>query len=208
MSDIANERKLAREIASRKAAEKLLEEKSLELHQANQQLKHAFVQLKRQNMHDVQKFEFDDQINDTLIHFGRVFLSRSLDDGLIGSYLSRIQENRVVASAGLWFFEIPQPTNLAQEIGTLVDARAEPLVYAKWYDNRLVLPIEIDYRSIGQLELVVDLQGIERAFIQSRLTIVSELLCNAISREVILANAKADKYRAEESEKATREFVA
>lgn len=46
------ERKLKREVASRKAAETLLEQKSLELYEANQQLSVALKKLEMQSEHD------------------------------------------------------------------------------------------------------------------------------------------------------------
>ncbi|MEF1292192.1 hybrid sensor histidine kinase/response regulator, partial [Vibrio sp. M260118] len=67
----ALERKLAREVAARKEAEALLEGKSLELYEANQQLQLVLSQLKRQNLEDLYKLEFEQQINEALIHFGR-----------------------------------------------------------------------------------------------------------------------------------------
>ncbi|OJI23167.1 hypothetical protein VV99796_03460 [Vibrio vulnificus] len=60
-------RKLQRAIASRKEAERLLEEKSLELYQSNQQLKLALKQLELKSEQQLFKFEFEQQIDDTLI---------------------------------------------------------------------------------------------------------------------------------------------
>lgn len=67
------ERKLKREVASRKAAEQLLEQKSLELYESNQQLSVALKKLELKSKKDLRKFEFEEQIDATLIKFGRTF---------------------------------------------------------------------------------------------------------------------------------------
>ncbi|MBE8570763.1 hybrid sensor histidine kinase/response regulator, partial [Vibrio sp. OPT46] len=57
------ERKLKREVASRKAAEQLLEQKSLELYESNQQLSVALKKLELKSKKDLRKFEFEEQID-------------------------------------------------------------------------------------------------------------------------------------------------
>ena len=59
------EKKLKREIASRKAAELLLEQKSFELYESNQQLSVALKKLEMKSQKDLCKFEFEEQIDAT-----------------------------------------------------------------------------------------------------------------------------------------------
>ena len=101
-SESALERKLAREIAARKQAELLLEQKSLELYEANEHLKLVLTQLKRQTHKDLHKLAFEEQINETLIHFGRAFLSRTLDDGLLSNLLERLDSSSALTESGLF----------------------------------------------------------------------------------------------------------
>ncbi|GAL11058.1 probable sensor/response regulator hybrid [Vibrio astriarenae] len=91
-------RKLAREIASRKQAEQLLEQKSLELFQANQKLEVAIAQLEKTSADNIVKLEFQQQIDSLLIYFGQAFLNHHLDDVLIGNLVKRIVETPLVQS--------------------------------------------------------------------------------------------------------------
>lgn len=70
------ERKLKRETLARKAAEKLLEDKSLELYQINSQLQSAMKQLEKRSKQHLRKFEFEDHIDRVLISFGHSFLAK------------------------------------------------------------------------------------------------------------------------------------
>ncbi|MCV5274246.1 hypothetical protein OFC49_26210 [Escherichia coli] len=63
------ERKLKREIASRKAAELLLEQKSYELYESTQKLSVALKKLELRSESDLRKFEFEEKIDATLIRF-------------------------------------------------------------------------------------------------------------------------------------------
>lgn len=55
------ERKLKREIASRKAAELLLEQKSYELYESTQKLSVALKKLELRSESDLRKFEFEEK---------------------------------------------------------------------------------------------------------------------------------------------------
>lgn len=203
------ERKLAREIAARKQAEKLLENKSLELYEANQQLQLVLAQLKKQTHKDLRKLDFEQQINEALIHFGRAFLSRTLDDGLIANFLERIQSSSVILRAGVFISPNLLSTVIADQFGHGSQTTLESIKpYAVWDETTLRLPLEVDYAVIGELCVEVEPSVIEADFIESQIALVGELLCNAISRQLIMTSNQEARARAEESEKATKEFVA
>ncbi|WP_281628896.1 ATP-binding protein [Vibrio sp. St2] len=205
----ALERKLAREIAARKQAELLLEQKSLELYEANEHLKLVLTQLKRQTHKDLHKLAFEEQINETLIHFGRAFLSRTLDDGLLSNLLERLDSSSALTESGLF---------LATDIvSTIHDSRFghaqrdkvdEVKPYAFWEEDRVSLPLEIDHKVVGELSVLTEDQDIEEEFVVSQMRLVADLLCSAISRQIMLTNTQEARARAEESERATKEFVA
>ncbi|MDC5806959.1 ATP-binding protein [Vibrio europaeus] len=207
--DTPLERKLAREIAARKQAEALLEQKSLELYESNQHLKLVLTQLKRQTHSDLHKLEFEQHISEALIHFGRAFLSRTLDDGLIANLLERLTASSALSGVGLY----TEPELMNSVIGNVFgSAQYKDLSlvkpYAIWHSNSLKLPIEVEHRIVG--ELTVDLTGedIDREFVVNQLLLVAELLCSAISRQLIVTSNQEARARAEESERSTKEFVA
>ncbi|MEF1173943.1 ATP-binding protein [Vibrio sinaloensis] len=208
-SNSALERKLARETASRKAAEQLLEQKSLELFEANQQLTLALSQLKKQNRDGLQKLEFEKQISEGLIHFGRAFLSRNLDDGLVSSLLERLISSSALSNAELFLLPKLVPTLVADRFN-VTEAREIDQVkpYAVWEANQLRLPLEVDYITVGELSVVLNDVDVDRDFVVSQITLVADLLCSAISRQLIITSNQKARARAEESEKATKEFVA
>jgi len=208
-NDSPLERKLAREIAARKEAETLLEKKSLELYETNQQLQLVLTQLKRQNLQDLNKLEFEQQINEALIHFGRAFLSRTLDDGLISSLLKCLESSSALEKVHLFIKESLLTSLMSSEFGASLGtdiANIKP--YAIWNENILSLPIEVDHKSVGILSVLVNEEGISRDFVVSQMLLVGELLCSAISRQIILSRHQEARSRAEESERSTKEFVA
>lgn len=208
-SDSALERKLARERAAREQAEQLLEKKSLELYEANQQLELVLSQLKRQTHKDLHKLEFEQQINEALIHFGRAFLSRTLDDGLISSLLERLESSSALSQANLYLEEGLVTTVVSNKFGGVekVDLqRVKP--YAIWDESLLKLPVEVDHKVVGELSVLVVGEEISRDFVVSQMLLVGELLCSAISRQIIVTSNQEARARAEESERSTKEFVA
>ncbi|MGX1925202.1 ATP-binding protein [Vibrio sp. NH-7] len=208
-SNSALERKLARETASRKAAEQLLEQKSLELFEANQQLTLALSQLKKQNRDGLQKLEFEQQISEGLIYFGRAFLSRNLDDGLVSSLLERLKHSSALSHAELFLLPKLVPTLVADRFNvTEVRQIGQVKPYAVWEANQLRLPLEVDYKTVGELSVVLNDVDVDRDFVVSQITLVADLLCSAISRQLIITSNQKARARAEESEKATKEFVA
>lgn len=201
------ERKIAREVAARKQAESLLEQKSLELYEANQQLKLVLGQLESQNLQGLKKLEFEGDISEALIHFGRAFLSRSLDDGLLSSFLERLTTNSVLANPSLYLLPNTLTTVLGSEFGHYrAETPKQIKPYLFWQESRLVLPLEVEHKAVGQLS--VEVTDVEPEFAESQLTLVVELICSAISRQMMITKTQQARKRAEESERSTKEFVA
>ncbi|EDP59851.1 ATP-binding protein [Vibrio sp. AND4] len=203
------ERKLKREIASRKAAELLLEQKSSELYEANQQLSVALKKLEMKSEKDLRKFEFEEQIDATLIKFGRTFLSSTFGENMITSFLEQLTLNSVVSGAYLYL----APENVSplrnHQFGHLHLASDRP-IQAKphWSKNRLYLPIIIGSTTFGELIFSLELDQVEQEFIFKQMVLVSDLVHGVISRHSSLQREVKLRKRAEASEKATKEFVA
>ncbi|MFA0413849.1 ATP-binding protein [Vibrio renipiscarius] len=211
------ERKIARESAARKQAEMLLEQKSLELYNANQQLKLVLSQLEIQNLRGLKKLEFESYISESLIHFGRAFLTRILDDGLLSSFVERLSACSLIKAVNLYLVEDVLPTAISNQFGANELCPESPLAIVSqrstalpliWQDQTIRLPLKVDHQLIGELSATIDLSDIDAEFLASQMTLVVELLCSAISRQLIVVKNQQARKRAEESERATKEFVA
>jgi signal transduction histidine kinase/CheY-like chemotaxis protein len=203
------ERKLKREIASRKAAELMLEQKSLELYESNQQLSVALKKLEMKSEKDLLKFEFEEQIDATLIRFGRTFLSSTFDETMIASFLEQLTSNSVVSGAYL-YLEAERLSSLRRhQFGHLALAHDAPIANKpRWNENALYLPITIDANILGELIFSVALDQVDQEFISKQMVLVSDLVHGVISRHLSLEREVELRKRAEASEKATKEFVA
>ncbi|MEZ9229876.1 ATP-binding protein [Vibrio amylolyticus] len=203
------ERKLSREIAARKEAEQLLEKKGLELYEANQQLTLALKQLEKQNQKDMRKFEFEQQIDEVLIQFGRSFLSRHLDDALLSSFLTQLSSSNVIDSVYLNIAGTEMPALDLEDFECVEHKRQDALATeVRWQNNFLFLPLRIGRVEIGELVFVVIVGDVNKDFIVNQVRLVGELLCSALSRQIMINETLDAKTRAEDSERATKEFVA
>ncbi|MDF2154332.1 ATP-binding protein [Vibrio sp. CAU 1672] len=203
------ERKLEREIASRKAAEHLLEQKSLELYEANQQLSVAVKKLKLQSQKDLRKFEFEEQIDITLIKFGRTFLSSAFDQTLVASFLERLTSNAILSATFMWLDEAYFPSLNQHRFGHL-QLESDGVIQRKmcWQDNQLHIPIIVEEQIVGELVFVANLDHVSRELVAKQMVLVSDLIHGVIGRHLSLEREVALRKRAEESERATKEFVA
>ncbi len=203
------ERKLKREIASRKAAELLLEQKSYELYESTQKLSVALKKLELRSESDLRKFEFEEKIDATLIRFGRTFLSSTFDETMIASFLEQLTSNSVITASYLYLDPVQLTSLRRHHFGHLDLKSDKPIARTpNWQKEALHLPIIIDERVVGELIFSVSLEQIEQAFISKQMELVSDLVHGVISRHLSLEREVELRKRAEESEKATKEFVA
>ncbi|USD42245.1 response regulator [Vibrio sp. SCSIO 43135] len=203
------ERKVQREIAARKEAERLLEQKALELYEANQQLQVALRQLEKQSQHDLRKFEFEEQVDSTMIQFGRAFLTNSVDDAILSNFLDQLTNSDVIETAFLNLTPNLIKTLNRTQFGHEDHARSQQTTtYIQWIDSKLHMPVEISRERVGELIFSVRVGDVDKDFIVNQMTLVLELLCSALSRQIILDSALDARLRAEESERSTKEFVA
>ncbi|MBY7913245.1 response regulator [Vibrio fluvialis] len=208
-SESPMERKLKREMAARKEAEKLLEQKSYELYQANQQLNLALKQLQKQTSQDLQKFEFEEHIDSTLIYFGRAFLSRALDSTLLATFIERLIQTPVITSVFLQLSPDQVDGLVENQLGNIELSLIQPYMEVPhWQQDYLCLPLMVERLSAGHMVFEIHSENIEREFMVKQLSLVGELLCSALSRQMIMKRQVESRKRAEESEKATKEFVA
>ncbi|MFC5077959.1 Autoinducer 2 sensor kinase/phosphatase LuxQ [Vibrio thalassae] len=203
-SSAAIERKLKREIAARKAAESLLEAKSLELFNANQQLEVALKQVEQRSEASFKRLEFQQQVERILIQFGRTFLRSNLDDVLLTDLVKQLTE----AAADICYC-IELTDNL---IPTLKNSHFESPRMIDSDENTGILqasiPIQVEQKNVGKLIVGLAGEDFDLTFIESQMSLVCELLSSSITRQLINLRLVKSKERAEASERSTREFLA
>jgi signal transduction histidine kinase/ActR/RegA family two-component response regulator len=203
-SSSAIDRKLKREIAARKAAEALLDQKSLELFYANQQLEVALKQTQARSEVSFKRLEFQQKIERILIHFGRIFLRANLDDVLVTDLVNQLSEvtDSVACCISLQSELLPLVTQSVRQTNQYTQLIASDRCTTS------CISIELEQQVIGSLELVVLESAFDMDFVTSQMSLVCELLASSINRQVINQRLIESKERAEASERSTREFLA
>ena len=205
----AIEKKLKRQIAARKAAEALLEQKSLELFEANQQLELALRQLEKRSNANIRRIEFQEQIDNLLIDFGRAFLRNDLDDVMLSQLTMNVTNSYLIEASRLIL-----PPKLIPQLHTYdygdeaVEVIEQYIQEPHWQGNLLTVPLEVEKVIIGALIVKVRLLDQDYEFIQSQLLLVTDLICSALTHQLAINRNVESRKRAEESERATRDFVA
>ncbi|MEZ9764546.1 ATP-binding protein [Vibrio splendidus] len=208
-SESAIERKLKRQIAARKEAERLLEQKSLELFESNQQLELALRQLEKRSNANLRRIEFQEQIDNLLIDFGRAFLRSDLDDVMLSQLTSNVTNSYLINSSRLILPPKLIPQLKTHDYGD--DSLEEPtqqIQHPVWYGDLLNVPLEVESVIVGTLIVDVNLSEQDYEFIQSQLLLVTDLICSALTHQLAINRNIESRKRAEESERATRDFVA
>ncbi|EAP93257.1 ATP-binding protein [Vibrio splendidus] len=205
----AIEKKLKRQIAARKAAEALLEQKSLELFDANQQLELALRQLEKRSNANIRRIEFQEQIDNLLIDFGRAFLRNDLDDVMLSQLTMNVTNSYLIEASRLIL-----PPKLIPQLHTYdygdeaVEVIEQYIQEPHWQGNLLTVPLEVEKVIVGALIVKVRLLDQDYEFIQSQLLLVTDLICSALTHQLAINRNVESRKRAEESERATRDFVA
>ncbi|MDP5253126.1 MULTISPECIES: response regulator [unclassified Vibrio] len=211
MDDIALlKRKLHREQLAREQAEKLLECKSLELYDLNQQLTLAMRHLEHRSAAQMRQMAFEEAIDKILIDFGQSFLSQRLNDALLTHFITRLKETPLVKDAFLilhqhQFIDLKTHQFGHASLDLQVNRNGERL---EWSDQYLYLPVEIHGQQAAHWVFYVEQQDVQDEAITTKLTLVSELLKVALKQNLTWQEETKLRQRAEESEKSTKEFVA
>ncbi|MBE8570762.1 response regulator [Vibrio sp. OPT46] len=187
----------------------MLEQKSLELYESNQQLSVALKKLELKSKKDLRKFEFEEQIDATLIKFGRTFLSSTFDEAMIASFIEQLTSNSIISAAYL-FLDATKLSSLRRHHFGHLQLRHNNEIFTtpNWQGENLHLPVIIDGETVGELIFSVLQDQIDQSFISKQMELVSDLVHGVIGRHLSLEREVELRKRAEESEKATKEFVA
>jgi len=205
--DTPQDRKLQREIAARKQAEHLLEAKSRELFSTNQQLQFALKELEKASEHNILKLEFQQQIDAVLIHFGRTFLDKNLDDVILTDFIQSLSENAIIQSCLLQFND-QCSLQFAQHRFGDIELTNACRAQLTWYKSTLHLPLKVAGIGIGYLSVKISQYDDFQSVVERSISLVGELLSSAISRQTIIDRNIRSRRRAEASERSTRDFLA
>ncbi|MBY6196473.1 ATP-binding protein [Vibrio hangzhouensis] len=200
-SSSAIERKLKREIAARKAAESLLEAKSLELFNANQQLELALKQVEKRSQASFKRLDFQQKIERILIYFGKTLLRTNLDDVLLNGMLKHVEDISSNVSCSIELQDQLLPTLSTTSVTTSRHFECEDIA-------TITIPIQVEQVRVGKLMATVANNEYDNNFVRSQLSLICELLTSSISRQLINLRLVASKEKAEASERSTREFLA
>lgn len=207
------ERKLRREVAARKQAEKLLEEKAIEMYSLNQQLDASLQQAKAQSDAQLLKKQFHEHISRILIRYGRQFLKHAPDEVILNSMVKELCNNELMTSAKVLLLKKDTLGLSTTEFGGL-EYHVIPLYVIehadKFWDGKGVLwwPLMAEGMMVGVLAVDPAPSVDDKGWIENQIALVAELVSSAISRQLILRNAIDERERAEASERATRDFLA
>ncbi|CAH6889268.1 Histidine kinase [Vibrio chagasii] len=205
----ALESKLKRQIAARKVAEALLEQKSLELFEANQQLELALRQLEKRSNANIRRIEFQEQIDNLLIDFGRAFLRSDLDDVMLSQLTTNVTNSYLIEASRLILPSKLLPQLQTYDYGDASVGDFDPKIgETQWEGDLLTVPLEVEKVIVGALIVKVNLSEQDVDFIESQLLLVTDLICSAITHQLAINRNIESRKRAEESERATRDFVA
>ena len=91
-----------------------------------------------------------------------------------------------------------------ETVGELDQDIQEP----QWQGELLTVPLEVEKVIVGALIVKVRLLDQDYEFIESQLLLVTDLICSALTHQLAINRNIESRKRAEESERATRDFVA
>ncbi|MEZ8096616.1 ATP-binding protein [Photobacterium swingsii] len=207
-------KKLDREKSARKAAEKLLEEKSLDLYNANQLLQHSAEKLKEQAELDSERLAYQTKIETMLLSYGQRFLSQSLTPRLLNQLANELVDSHSVRAVCMHI----NPLSTMDFNGEFFSGRRQQWVVPEalqstssyWDETEGIYWVALTYHNeiVGFFAARIKADGSWLATIQKHIALFGEMLRTTIGRHITLALAIQARERAEASEQATRDFLA
>ncbi|MFT7680834.1 MAG: signal transduction histidine kinase/ActR/RegA family two-component response regulator [Moritella dasanensis] len=205
-------KKVAREKASRKSAEKLLEEKSNELFLAKKMVEDTLVHLQQQAEQDMALLTLKTYLDSILLDFNQLFLKNSISDTLLQRLLNNISHIDTINAVKLNIQSInvaDKITVLTAGIWTRWEVSAEQGSSCRWSSDHRQLHINIDGEEsqLGVLSVSLETKKQWQQTIEKQLSLFSEMISVAYQRKYLLDRTILEMHRAENSEKSTRDFV-
>ncbi|OAN11409.1 hybrid sensor histidine kinase/response regulator [Photobacterium jeanii] len=208
------EKKLKRERSARKAAEKLLEEKSLDLFNANQLLQQSAEKLKAQAELDSERLAYQTRVETMLLDYGQRFLSEALTPSLLQQLSTDLVDNSSVRAVCIHI----NPQDSLNFKGEFYSGRRQQWTPPpelqndpNWWDEKegiFWLALNSKDGSLGFFAARLKASGYWLSIIRKHIALFGEMLRTTLGRQMTLEQAIQARERAEASERATRDFLA
>ncbi|MGS0692457.1 hybrid sensor histidine kinase/response regulator [Shewanella sp. 30m-9] len=206
-------RKIEREKAAKKLAEKLLEEKSRELYIAKQRVEDSLINIKEKSEQDIALLHFKTYLESILLDFNQLFLQKPISNILLQRLLDDLIGVDEIKSCKIRFKSINDELKFdsfyAGDKGLInTDNHAlSPLIWTDDY-RQIKIIINAEEMILGSLTLVLDSPRSWQHTIEKQLLLFCDMISAAHKRQELLAKTIKEKQRAELSEQSTRDFVA
>ncbi|MGF1701824.1 ATP-binding protein [Photobacterium makurazakiensis] len=208
------EKKIAREKASRKNAERLLEVKSLELFDAKKLIEQSFEKIKAQAEIDSELLAYQAKMETMLLEFGRKFLKHPPTEQLIKELADSLVDSVTVRACGITIYctsdsSITTQYTSGRQQTWLCPANLDQIRHC-WDEEEGILWISLsnDAAVSGFFSARLKASGSGLLTIQKHLHLFSEMIRSSIDRQLKLIEAIHARKQAEASEKSTRDFLA
>lgn len=208
------QQKINRERKARIAAEKLLEEKSLELYEAKILIEDSAEKIKHQAKLDSQLLAYQTQMENHLLYYSQLFLKQEPTPSILNHLVEQLIDNRYVSSCCI-FIQTDSDTSLEglYQAGNidLWSFHSNLNIQTKYWDHKnkiLWLSLTHNHQIIGHFAAQISSTSASLKTLQQHLILFKELLCSALGRKISMNNAISAQKRAENSERSTRDFLA
>ncbi|MDR8523493.1 ATP-binding protein [Shewanella fidelis] len=206
-------RKIEREKAAKKAAEKLLEEKSRELYIAKQLVEDSLVNIKEKSEQDIALLQFKTYLESILLDFNQLFLQKPISNILLQRLLDDLIGIDEIKASKIRFKSLDQSGKFRSYYAgdkSLINTDSQISSPLFWSNDHRQIKIIINSSEVilGSLTLVIDAPTSWQHTIEKQLLLFCDMLSAAHSRQELLARTIEEKQRAESSEQSTRDFVA
>ncbi|WP_084221455.1 hybrid sensor histidine kinase/response regulator [Shewanella fidelis] len=206
-------RKIEREKAAKKAAEKLLEEKSRELYIAKQLVEDSLVNIKEKSEQDIALLQFKTFLESILLDFNQLFLQKPISNILLQRLLDDLIGIDEIKASKIRFKSLDQSGKFRSYYAgdkSLINTDSQLSSPLFWSNDHRQIKIIINSSEVilGSLTLVIDAPTSWQHTIEKQLLLFCDMLSAAHSRQELLARTIEEKQRAESSEQSTRDFVA
>jgi len=206
-------KKVAREKASRKSAEQLLENKSNELFLAKKLVEDTLIHVQEKAEQDMALLTLKTYLESILLDFSQLFLKQSISETLLQRLLNNISHVEAIKSVKLQIKSIDDENKISvlhagewTRWNDLGDLRVQSI----WSDKHRQLHIIVDGETaqLGMLSVCLDTKIGWQDTIEKQCSLFAEMISVAYQRKYLLDRTVLEMHRAENSEKSTRDFVA
>ncbi|MCL1125991.1 ATP-binding protein [Shewanella surugensis] len=207
-------KKITRENAARKFAEKLLEEKSLELYYANEQLQHALTHVQTKLKHDSTLLAYKAKMDSNLLNFSRLFLKKSPTPRLLQELVDTLTDDSSLSDMHI-HIELKADdivhfshSCMAGRIQTWTPPKDLFSQNTYWDETNKFFWVALANQADCYMAGRITAYNSWLMPIQKYLSLIGEILTAAFIRHLTLIQEVNARKQAEDSEKASQNFLA